>query len=285
MSAFALSLVLVAAVFHAAWNLVVKQASERLVVVWWALVVGSLLFLPVLVASPVPRAIWPFLGASAVAECAYYALLAYAYARADLSQVYPVARGGAPALLTAWAALLLSEYPSPAGWGGLALVLAGIVTVASAGGGSGWWRGAWLRGPGVAAALGMALFTSVYSLIDGVAVRRTPPAPYTVAVIALSALFLTPLVLWRHGARAAAATLGREWRRVVVAGALTLLVYGLVLTAYTMAPLAYAGAIREVSVVFAALAGWLWLGESFGARRLAGAVTVFAGILVLATLG
>jgi drug/metabolite transporter (DMT)-like permease len=70
-----------------------------------------------------------------------------------------------------------------------------------------------------------------------------------------------------------------------VAGALTLLVYGLVLTAYTMAPLAYAGAIREVSVVFAALAGWLWLGESFGARRLAGAVTVFAGILVLATLG
>jgi drug/metabolite transporter (DMT)-like permease len=283
-SAFALSLVLVAAVFHAAWNLVIKQASDRLVVVWWALGAGSLLFLPVFLHSPVPRAIWPFLVSSAAAECGYYALLAYAYARADLSQVYPVARGGAPALLTIWAALLLLEYPSPAGWAGLALVLVGLVAVASAGARC-WWRGAWLRGPGVAAALGMAFFTSVYSLIDGVAVRRTGPASYTVAVMALSALFLTPLVLFGRGARAAAATLRKEWHRVLVAGALTLLVYGLVLQAYTMARLAYAAAIREVSVVIAALVGWLWLGEQFGARRLAGAVAVFAGIVILAVLG
>jgi drug/metabolite transporter (DMT)-like permease len=285
MSALALGLVLVAAVFHAAWNLVIKQASDRLVVVWWALGAGSLLFLPVYLRAPVPRAMWPFLVSSAAAECGYYGLLAYAYARADLSQVYPVARGGAPALLTIWAALLLREYPSAAGWAGLALILAGLVAVASAGAG-GWWRsGGWLRGPGVAAALGMAFFTSVYSLIDGVAVRRTGPASYTVAVIALSALFLTPLILGRRGARAAVATLRTEWPRVLVAGALTLLVYGLVLEAYTMARLAYAAAIREVGVVIAALMGWLWLRESFGPRRLAGAVAVFSGIVILAVLG
>jgi drug/metabolite transporter (DMT)-like permease len=284
-STLALGLVLVAAVLHATWNLVIKQASDRLVVVWWALGAGSLLFLPVLLRSPVPRGTWPFLASSAVAECGYYALLAYAYARADLSQVYPVARGGAPALLTIWAALLLSEYPSPAGWAALALILAGLVVVASARA-DGWWgRGAWLPGPGVAAALGMAFFTSAYSLIDGVAVRRTLAAPYTVAVIALTALLLTPLILWRHGVRAAVATLRKEWLRVVVAGALTLLVYGLVLQAYTMARLAYAAAVREVSVVVAALAGWLLLGEPFGRRRLAGAVAVFSGIVILATLG
>jgi drug/metabolite transporter (DMT)-like permease len=284
MSALALSLVLVAAVFHAAWNLVIKQATDRLVVVWWALGAGSLLFLPVLLASPVRRGMWPFLASSATAECGYYALLAYAYARADLSQVYPVARGGAPALLTVWAALILGEHPSPAGWAALALILVGLVAVASAGA-DGWWRrGAWLRGPGVVSACGMAFFTSVYSLIDGVAVRRTDPAPYTVAVIALTALFLTPLILWRRGVRGAVATLRREWPRVIVAGALTLLVYGLVLQAYTMARLAYAASVREVSVVLAALAGWLWLGEPFGARRLAGASSVFLGIVVLAVL-
>jgi drug/metabolite transporter (DMT)-like permease len=283
-SAFALSLLLAAGAMHAAWNLLLKRAENRLLVTWLALLVGSLLFLPVLFTAPVPRAIWPFVVASAVVECGYYLLLAYAYGQAEFSQVYPLARGAAPALLTVWTVLLLREHPSALGVAGLALIVLGLVPV---GGGDVWWRwsGPAFRSRGVLAAFGVALCTSVYSLIDGVAVRRTAPAPYTVAILLLGAALLAPPILLRHGARGVLTELRRDTWRIVGAGALMLFAYTLVLEAYAVAPLAYAGAIREVSVVIAALVGWLWLGERFGARRLAGAVAVFAGILILAVLG
>jgi drug/metabolite transporter (DMT)-like permease len=284
MSAFALSLLLAAGAMHAGWNLLLKRSSNRMVVTWWALLVGSLLFLPALLDAPVPRAIWPFVIASAAVECVYYILLAYAYGQADFSQVYPLARGAAPALLALWAVLVLREYPSALGVAGLALIVLGLVPV---GGGESWWRwtGPGFRSRGVVASFGVALCTSVYSLIDGVAVRRTAPAPYTVAILLLGALLLAPAMAARYGPRAVlAGWRGQAWR-IVVAGALMVGAYTLVLHAYAVARLAYAGAIREVSVVIAALAGWLWLGEKFGARRLAGAVAVFSGIVVLAMLG
>ncbi len=167
---------------------------------------------------------------------------------------------------------------------GLLLIVAGLVPV---GAGETWWKwgGTSFRTRGVAASFGVALCTSVYSLIDGVAVRRTVAGPYTVAILLVGSALLAPAVFARYPARAVL----REWRgqawRIVVAGALMLVAYTLVLKAYAMSPLAYAGAIREVSVVIAALAGWRLLKEPFGARRLAGAVSVFAGIVVLAALG
>ena len=176
MSAFALSLLLAAGAMHAAWNLLLKRAENRLVVTWLALTAGSLLFLPFLIAAPVPRAMWVFVAASAVVECLYYLLLAYAYGQADFSQVYPLARGAAPALLAVWAAIALGQVPSAAGLAGMALIVLGLVPV---GGGEAWWRwgGAGFRARGVLAALGVALCVSVYSLIDGVAVRRTAALP------------------------------------------------------------------------------------------------------------
>ena len=283
MSAFALGLLLAAGAMHAGWNLLLKRAANRLLVTWLALLVGSLLFLPVLLAHPVPSGIWPFVVASAAVECVYYLLLAYAYGQADFSQVYPLARGAAPALLALWTVVLLRQYPSRAGLLGLALIVLGLVPV---GGGESWWKwgGPAFRFRGVLASFGVALCTSVYSLIDGVAVRRTSPAPYTVAILLLGSALLAPPIVARYGGRAVAAEFRRQWLRIVAAGVLMLLAYTLVLRAYAVAPLAYAGAIREVSVVIAALAGWLWLGERFGARRLAGAVAVFAGIVVLGAL-
>ena len=283
MSAFALSLLLAAGAMHAAWNLLLKRAENRLVVTWLALTAGSILFLPFLIAAPVPRAMWVFVAASAVVECLYYLLLAYAYGQADFSQVYPLARGAAPAFLAIWTIVLLGQVPSAAGGVGLALIVVGLVPV---GGGEVWWRwsGPQFRSRGVIASFGVALCTSVYSLIDGVAVRRTAPVPYTVEVLVLASALLGPPILARYP-REVVTAVRKDWLRIVMAGALMLFAYTLVLRAYTMAPLAYAGAIREVSVVIAALAGWLLLGEPFGVRRLAGAVAVFSGIVVLATLG
>ncbi len=284
MSAFALSLLLAGGALHAAWNLLLKGAANRLVVLWWSWLAGSLLFLPVLLAAPVPRPIWPFVAASAAVECAYGLLLTHAYGQADFSQVYPLARGAAPALLAVWAAVALRQYPSLPGLAGIGLIVLGLVPV---GGGDVWWKwgGAGFRPRGVAAAFGVALCISVYSLIDGVAVRRTSAAPYTVAIILVGSLLLAPPVLLRYGARAALAELRSQTVRIVVAGALMMIAYTLVLRAYAVSPLAYAGAVREVGVVIAALAGWLWLGEGFGARRVVGAAAVFLGILTLAVYG
>jgi drug/metabolite transporter (DMT)-like permease len=280
-SPLALSLLIAAGALHAAWNLLLKRASNRLVVMWLALLAGGLVFLPVMLASPVPQTIWPFVAASGVVECAYYLLLTYAYGQADFSQVYPLARGAAPALLAVWAAVALREYPSLTGIAGIALIVLGLVPV---GGGDVWWKwgGPGFRSRGVAAAFGVALCVSVYSLIDGVAVRRTSAAPYTVAIILASVALMAPLILLRSGGRAVLMELRTQTVRIVAAGVLMMVAYTLVLRAYAVTPLAYAGAVREVGVVIAALAGWLWLGERFGARRLIGAAAVFLGILVLA---
>jgi drug/metabolite transporter (DMT)-like permease len=285
MSAIALGLVLASAVLHTVWNLVLKQAANKQMLTWWALVAGFVLSSPVLLLGPpIPARVWPYVLGSAVAEAAYFWMLVRAYERADFSLVYPLARGAAPALLALWAALLLDERLSAAGVGGLALVLAGLTLVG----------GARLFGPGrvalrelrgVGSALGVALCISVYSLIGAAAVRFAPPAPFAVLDLGLTALLLAPLVLGRHGGRAVLAAAAAAPLRIAAVGALMMLTYMLVLTAYALGPVSYAGALRESSVVLAALAGWLWLGESFGAVRVAGAVLIFAGIVLVAAIG
>jgi len=278
--ALALGLLLTAACLHVAWNLLLKRAAASDIVTWWALVAGSLLFLPVLLASghlPLSASVWRLAVASAAVETVYYVLLAYAYGQWDFSQVYPMARGTAPVLLAVWSALLLREYPSAWGAAGIVVIVLGLVVVG--GGRSGG------PGRGLLAALGVALCTSLYSLIDGVAVRRGSPAPYTVAVLGLTAILIAPVALIRNRPAAVLAEGRRQWPRAVAAGALMMLGYMCVLRAYTIERLAYAGAVREVSVVLAALVGWRWLGESFGPRRVAGASAVFLGILMLAFFG
>jgi len=116
-------------------------------------------------------------------------------------------------------------------------------------------------------------------------VRRAASAPYTVAVLGVTAVFLAPVALLRQGSATLARAARDSWRRALAAGALMVVGYMLVLRAYAIERLAYAGAVREVSVVLAALVGWRFLGESFGPRRLLGAVAVFFGILTLALWG
>lgn len=278
MHALALGLLLAAAGLHVGWNLLLKGAAERDAVTFLAVAAGAIAFLPLLLtATPLPLAVWGLAVASAAVETVYYLLLARAYAHADFSQAYPIARGTAPVLLALWSALLLRELPSAAGAVGVALVVGGIVVIGTSGG----------KGPssaGIRAALGVALCISIYSVIDGIAVRRVAPAPYTVAVLGLTALFLAPVALLRQGPAVLARAARGSWRRALAAGGLMVFGYMLVLRAYVIERLAYAGAVREVSVVLAALIGWRRLGESFGPRRLLGAVAVFLGILTLALL-
>ena len=293
----ALALLIAAAALHTSWNLLVKRAREKQIFTWWSLVVGSLCFAPLLLFSPaLPPAVWPYVVASALVESIYYLALLRAYNIGDFSLVYPLARGAAPAFLALWAALFLGERPSAGGLAGLALLLLGLLLVGGAagrllalprlvGGAPGTARRPPIGAGAVAAALAVAFCISIYSAIDGAAVRVAAPITYTVAVIGLSAVLIAPVVLWRYGRPAVAAEWRASWPRIVAVGVLTQLTYLLVLQAYAIGRVGYAGAIREVSVVFAALVGWRWLGEGFGGLRTAGAVLIFAGILVIALAG
>jgi drug/metabolite transporter (DMT)-like permease len=284
-SPIALALLLAAAALHAGWNLLVKRAGEKQVFTWLALVLGPACFAPfVLAGASFPSFIWPYVIASALLELIYFVALTYAYAVADFSLVYPLARGAAPALLAVWAALFLGERLRLGGLLGLALLILGLIVV----GGAAWWSRRDAAAPhlgGVAAALGVACCISLYSAVDGAAVRLTDPLPYIVLVMSLTAILLTPAILARYGARAVVAEWRANWLRIVLVGIATMFAYIFVLQAYRIASVSYAGAIREISVVFGALAGWRWLGEGFGLPRTLGATLIFLGILVIAVVG
>jgi drug/metabolite transporter (DMT)-like permease len=222
--------------------------------------------------------------ASGLLEGLYFGSLAAAYDRGDFSLVYPVARGAAPAFLAVWAVLFLRQSLSPAGLAGLGVIVAGLFVIA----------GEARSAPDTArraarADLGLALLSALaisgYSAIDAAAIRILRPAPYAALAFALSAIVTLPIVVQRQGWGAIAEEWSASWPRIAAVGFLSALAYTLVLAAYKIAPVAYAGAVREVSVVLAALAGWLFLKEGLGARRTVGALLVFCGIATLALLG
>ncbi len=291
----ALALVLVAGLLHASWNLILKRSSERVLVAAWAMLLGAVVFIPTLVpAWPPPAEVWPFVGASAVVYVAYYGCLARAYGDGDFSLVYPIARGTAPAMLALWAVLFLGERPSPGGVLGIATILCGLVVL---GGAPLWSRVAGIRTPaghrwrqlrpharGAGSAFLVAFFISVYSTLDGAAVRQWDPMPYLVLVFGLSGLAFVAMLATRGGKRVFR-VLRTHFRPIAMIAVMTLVAYALVLRAFQIAPISYAGAAREVGIVFGALAGWLLLGERFGRIRTVGAMLVFAGIGLLALAG
>ena len=281
----ALGLLLAAALMHTTWNLLVKRAKEKQVFIWCSLIVGTIIFSPLLLTSSISLfSIWPYLLSSAFVEAIYYITLIRAYENGDFSLVYPMARGAAPAFLLIWATLFLGERPRLFGLVGIALLVFGLIIV----GGKTWWtlrKTSGFSKSALVLALCVACCISVYTAIDGAAVHHISPIPYTVLVIALTVLFITPVVFMRFGNTAIVYELRVNWMRITVVGLFTLLAYILALKAYTIARVSYAGSVREISVVFATIVGWRWLGESFGTIRLIGAMFIFAGIVVIAFAG
>src|SRR6266566_222332 len=228
----ALGLLLAAAMMHTTWNLLVKRAKEKQVFIWCSLIAGTIIFSPLLLTSPLFLvSTWPYLISSALVEVIYYITLIRAYENGDFSLVYPMARGAAPAFLLIWATFFLGERPRFFGLMGIALLVFGLIIV----GGKTWWT-----------------------------LRKTSGF----SKIALAALFITPAVVKRYGNDVIVDEWRANWIRITLVGLFTLLAYILALKAYTIARVSYAGAVREISVVFAAFVGWRWLGESFGAIRL-----------------
>jgi drug/metabolite transporter (DMT)-like permease len=269
--------VLGAGLLHAGWNALLKSAPggdpmlDTATVVAgscvWALVV--LPFVPL----PDPSA-WKFIAASTVIHFAYYVTLAHAYRTGDLSFAYPLMRGSAPLIVAVLGVAFLQELPTTHAMLGIVLICTGIVSIA-------FVRRE--RHPAAAArwAFANAAIIAAYTLVDGSGARTSGNAlAYVTWLIFIEGLPFIAWILWRRRA-AGAAYLQRGWRRGLVGGAASLAAYGIVLFAMTRAPVAAVAALRETSVLFAALIGAVWLKEGFGAMRLAGAASVAVGIAAL----
>ncbi|MFI5377572.1 MAG: EamA family transporter [Candidatus Rokuibacteriota bacterium] len=281
MSPPALLLVLLAALCHSAWNLIVKTDARRLEIQSGALVVGTLLCAPVLLFhSPwsLPPLAWGAVVVSALFESAYVLALTSAYAAGDMSLVYPVARGTGTVLVAPLAVLLLGERPSLQGAVGIGLVVIGIFL--SHGALSGWAAARAHR-----RAVGWALLTGAmiagYSLVNKVGVTLVPVPLYAFLVFLADAALVRLVQRWRGGSVPA---LRRDapWGRIVAVGVLMMGAYLAVLVAMSQAPVSYVVATREISVVVAALLGALVLHERHSAARVAGAAVIFGGLCAIA---
>ncbi len=283
-----LSLVLLAAVLHASWNALVKAGEDKLVMQTLVISVHGYLAMPLLFFLPLPDpASWPYLGLSALIHFVYYAGVIGAYRHGDLSQVYPIARGSAPALVALGAWVLAGEALSAAELLGVFTVSLGIVSLTGL---PRQLRGQGGQGDGrEAKAIGFALLTGAtiasYTLADGLGVRESGHAlSYILWLFALEAVPLTAFTLWRRRGRVVAA-FKPHLKAGVIGSLLSGLAYGIVIWAMSVAPMAHVVALRETSVLIAAIIGTRLLREPFGRKRIAAAAVVAAGAILLETGG
>jgi len=284
MPILAIVLLFLSASLHTLWNLLLKGSRHKFIASWWIVTIGALMFMPGLFFTGMPpREIWLFALFSAGLEAAYMLTLSLAYRSSDFSLVYPMARGTAPAFLLLWSLLFLHEKLT--GWGlvGLLLIISGLLLTGA---------DSLIQNrknipniKGIAAALGTAFFISMYTFVDGSAVKRAPALAYGILMFTLIPFWSTPIVLRRYGWTQVL----EEWKaqpgRFLITGFFGVLAYLIALYAYSFAPISYSGAIREVSVVLGALAGWYFLKEKLGSVRVIGAFIIFAGILIIALFG
>lgn len=267
-------LVLSSALLHASWNLAIKASSDRLVTAGAQVTLGALAFAPVLAVTGLPHGVWGWVALSSGVHLLYGLSLVTAYERGDLSAMYPIARGTAPALVALGAAIFLGDQIDGAGLAAIALIVGGIVAIGLNG-----------RPRGVGWAIVTGLFITTYTLIDGQAVRQLDGAlAYTVCVFAGNAILYTPVVLWRRGPAGVVSGVRTDWWRQLLGGSASALAYIFVLIAARTAPLGLVSAVRETSVVFGALAGWLLLRERLGGQRVIASASIAVGLVVVATL-
>jgi drug/metabolite transporter (DMT)-like permease len=271
MPASALALALAAAFVHAFWNLVLAGARDVQAATAVALVCGSIAFAPIAVlAWRAESNVWPYLAVTSLLQLSYFVLLTAAYERADLSFVYPIARGSAPVLVLIVGVVFLRVGASAAQVAGVLLVTGGVLLV----------RGIGVRATGfdLALALGVAACIASYTLIDKYGIRYASPIVYEELSMIPATLGFLALTLRRRGPAAVRGAVGMY---SAAAGLATFGAYVLVLAALARAPAAPVAAVRETSVVIATALAAPFLRERVGALRLAGAVLVVAGIALL----
>lgn len=276
MDIWILSLVLLAAALHAGWNLLVKMRGDKLVMMGVIDAGHGLLALPLLALFPFPAPdAWPFIIASAVLHAGYKLFLVRAYVHGDMGLVYPIARGMAPALVALGAYLFAGESLSPTQLAAIIAIAVAISGLTFANG----WRDIPLMG--LAFAVGTAIFIASYTVVDGIGGRLAGSAhSYALWMFVLDSLLFTPIVWLRRG-RQFMITTREYWRPGLMGAAMSMSAYWIVIWAMSVTPMAPVSAVRETSVLFAALLAGFVLKEGRLALRLTAALIIAGGVVSL----
>ena len=278
--------VLFGALLHASWNALIKSATDKSLDTALIHVMGAVVALPLLLLAglPPPSSL-PYLAASVIIHIGYYIALAGAYKHGDLGLTYPIMRGLAPLLVAIASGIVIGEALSLPGWLGVLGISGGVLLL-------GLSRAVFANSAHRAAlgfALSNAVIIAVYTVVDGLGVRVAVEHGGT-ALQYVSALFLIdgiPYFIFVMSQRKAQqrveawAYMRERWPLALMGTLASLGSYGIALWAMTQAPVATVAALREVSVLFAALLGALLLKEAFGLQRGAGTLLIVAGIAAL----
>jgi drug/metabolite transporter (DMT)-like permease len=298
--------VLAAAVTHATWNAIAHGIKDQLLAFGLIGAGGILVAIPLVILSPFPlSACWPYLLASIVIHVFYNLLLMRSYRYGEFGQVYPLARGTSPLVVTVLAAVFAAERPSVAQVAGVLVVSCGLALLVLAGrsgrrgavrggsdgesgGGSGGrsdggaGHGGGLGRAALVAAVGTGLTIAAYTTVDGLGVRLSGSSvAYIGWLMLLESLCVPAWALARRRHVLLSGTSRRVLGSGLLAGGLSVLAYGLVLWAQTRGDLAPIAALRETSVIFGAVIGTMVFHEPFGRWRIAATLLVVIGVLLL----
>lgn len=275
MTLFIFLCVLFAAFLHALWNALIKVSVSNVTgMLIMTLAQGGLGLLIALSRAWPTGEVMLWLLASGVFHAAYKLFLAFAYEQGDLSRVYPIARGAAPMVVMVISALFLTDVIALVEYAGILILGSGIVVMA---------RGAFVNGESrrlVPLALGSALMTAGYSLVDGLGARVSGDAVMYVGwLFALDALLFAPICLALRG-RGVLIARRRDWILGCLAAAASYGAYAIAVWAMTQAPIALVAALRETSILFAVLIGWLVFGDRMDRGKAMAAGLIIAGVML-----
>jgi drug/metabolite transporter (DMT)-like permease len=270
--------VLFAAACHAGWNALIKVGLDPLSTTTLIALGSAVVALAALPFAAMPAvAAWPWIVASTVIHLFYFAALVEAYRTGDLGHVYPIARGSAPLMTAAASAVFVGERLSLLSWSGIVLLAAGVLLLSA--------RGSRELTHVDKRAVGFALLTALticaYSVVDGLGARASHNSlSYVLWLFIGIALVLPPYALWRDG-RDVIPAMQRYWLRGFVGGSLQVLSYGIAVWAMTIAPIAIVASLRETSVLFGAILAVTVLKEPLRAIRIAAALLILCGLVLL----
>ncbi len=270
------AIILIAAALHAAWNALIKISGDRIAIMAVMNTTGlfvSLIALP-FVENPSPAS-WPLLALTIVLHTGYAFILPIAYDHGDLGQVYPIARGSSPILVTIGAIIFAGEYLEPPAMIGVICLAVGVMTLTFD-----KTNGLRANPKAVLYALAVGLCIAAYTVVDGLAVRKAGSVLGFVVWLTIGhgLLILVIALAWKKSAiwRVARTNLGR----VITGGAMQVSSYWIIVWALALAPMGMVSALRETSVLFAALISTFVLKEGFGVWRFVSAGMITFGIFL-----
>jgi phosphonate utilization associated putative membrane protein len=269
------------AMLHAGWNALVKSSGDKTVDTALVTLFGAVVALPFMLWAGLPRPeSWPFIAGSLFIHIGYYFALSGAYRHGELGMTYPIMRGFAPLLVALASGSLIGEVPSPAAWLGVVGITCGVALVGLAHPGE-----ALHHRKALLFAFANAAIIALYTLVDGLGVRQAGGALRYVLILFVLDGLPYPLIVWlrrpREGRREILRYARGRWPLAVLGGMASIGSYAIALWAMTKAPVASVAALRETSVLFAALLGTLLLKEKFGLQRALGTLVVVLGVMAL----